>query len=260
MNKLRIAGVMVAAALAAPLAMAADLGPVAIGPADFASVLAPSPRQKLAHVARFRLDRRPVTNGQFLEFVLHHPEWARGSVPEIFADDQYLSHWASASSLGRAAEPDQPMTRVSWYAARAYCEARGARLPTWYEWELAAAADERSVDARKDPAWRTRILNWYSQPTAPSLPRVGRNPPNVYGVQDLHGLIWEWVEDFNALMVSGDSRDQGDPNKLAFCGAGALSAEDRENYPILMRIAYLSALEARSTTRALGFRCAEDVP
>jgi len=67
------------------------------------------------------------------------------------------------------------------------------------------------------------------------------------------------VEDFGSLMVSGDSRVQGDPDKLAFCGAGALSAQDRDNYPILMRIAYLSALQARSTGRVLGFRCAADL-
>src|SRR5262249_19214185 len=76
------------------------------------------------------------------------------------------------------------------------------------------------------------------------------------GVRDLHGLIWEWVEDFNSLMISGDSRTQGDPDKLAFCGSGALSAQDRENYPVLMRIAFLSSQQARSTGRTLGFRCA----
>jgi formylglycine-generating enzyme required for sulfatase activity len=246
--------------LAAQGAVAADSGRATVGPAEFISVIAPSPAQKDVHIAQFRLDRRPVTNGQFLDFVMHHPEWQRGSVPQIFADDQYLTHWVSATALGNDGMADAPVTRVSWYAARAYCEAEGARLPTWYEWELAAAADERSKDARKDAVWRERILNWYSHPSSTPLPRVGRNPPNFYGVQDLHGLIWEWVEDFNALMMSADSRNQGDPDKLAFCGAGALSVQDRDNYAILMRLAYLSALEARSTTRALGFRCAESSP
>ena len=257
---LRKTCLVAAAVLAAQVAGAAGPGRATVGPADFVSVIAPSPRQKDVRITQFRLDRRPVTNGQFLDFVVRHPEWQRGAVAELFADDQYLTHWASATTLGNGAAADQPVTRVSWYAARAYCEAQGARLPTWYQWELAAAADERNRDARKDPAWRERILNWYSHPVSTPLPRVGRNPPNVYGVQDLHGLVWEWVEDFNALMMSADSRDQGDPDKLAFCGAGALSVEDRENYPILMRLAYLSALQARSTTRALGFRCAEDAP
>ena len=52
------------------------------------------------------------------------------------------------------------MVQVSWFAASAYCEAQGARLPTWNEWEYAAAADETRRDARKDPVWRERILAW----------------------------------------------------------------------------------------------------
>jgi len=132
----------------------------------------------------------------------------------------------------------------------------GGRLPDWYEWELASAADEKTLDARANPAWRERILQWYAQPGGKPLPVVGLDAPNRYGIQDLNGVLWEWVEDFGSLMVSGDSRTQGDPDKLRFCGAGALSAQDRNNYPTLMRIAYLSALEARSTERALGFRCA----
>ena len=135
---------------------------------------------------------------------------------------------------------------------------QGARLPTWSEWEYAAAADETRKDARADRAWRERILSWYSQPTPKVLPRAGLQTPNVYGVQDLHGLVWEGTDDFSALLVSGDNRDQGDPDNTKFCGAGALSMDDRENYAVLMRVAMLSALEAHDTTRNLGFRCARD--
>ena len=229
-----------------------------VGSSNFTPVLTPAPGQQHVHVAAFRLDRTPVTNAQFLEFVRAHPQWRRDRIASLFADSEYLSHWAAPDVLGEGVLAEQPVTRVSWFAARAYCTAAGARLPGWYEWELAAAADETRSDARATPAWREHILDWYAQPAGQPLPVVGSDRANVYGIHDLHGLIWEWVEDFGSLMVSGDSRTQGDPDKLAFCGAGALSAQDRENYPILMRIAYLSAQEARSTGRVLGFRCAED--
>jgi formylglycine-generating enzyme required for sulfatase activity len=193
-----------------------------------------------------------------MEFVRAHLQWRRDRIASLFADGEYLSHWAAPDALGPQALAQQPVTRVSWFAARAYCAAEGARLPTWYEWELAAAADETHTDARSNPLWQGTILNWYARPSGEPLPTVGLSTPDVYGIQDLHGLIWEWVEDFGSLMVSGDSRTQGDPDKLAFCGAGALSAQDRDNYPILMRIAYLSAQEARSTGRVLGFRCAAE--
>jgi sulfatase modifying factor 1 len=212
----------------------------------------------MTHVDAFRLGRAPVTNGEFLDFVLHHREWLRSLVPALFADADYLSHWEAPDRLGAAAQPEQPVTRVSWYAARAYCEEAGGRLPTWFEWEFTAAADEGRPDARSDAAWRERILNWYGQPANRPLSRIGLGPVNFYGVQDLHGLVWEWVEDFNALLVSSDSRDQSDPDKLKFCGAGAISLADRDHYAVLMRIAFLSALRAKSTARSLGFRCAAD--
>ena len=237
-------------------ANAPEDGRVLIAASDFTPTLAPAPGANRVHVAAFRLDRRPVTNAQFQQFVLEHPEWRRGRVPALFADADYLSHWAGADRLGATELRNQPVTRVSWFAARAYCAAAGARLPGWSEWELAAAADEKSADARGDAAWRSRILDWYARPASEPLAEVGHASANVYGVEDLHGLIWEWVEDFGALMVSGDSRTQGDPDKLAFCGAGALSAQDRDNYPILMRIAFLSSLDGKSTARSLGFRCA----
>jgi formylglycine-generating enzyme required for sulfatase activity len=79
----------------------------------------------------------------------------------------------------------------------------------------------------------------------------------VYGVRDLDDLVWEWVDDFNALLVSGDSREQDGADKLRFCGAGAISMKEKENYATLMRVAMLSALKAVDTTSNMGFRCAK---
>jgi formylglycine-generating enzyme required for sulfatase activity len=92
------------------------------------------------------------------------------------------------------------------------------------------------------------------------MPVVGSSPANFYGVKDLHGVIWEWVRDFNSMLIGTDNREQGGADVLKFCGAGALSMEKKENYAVLMRVALLSSLEARYTTRNLGFRCASDIP
>jgi sulfatase modifying factor 1 len=228
------------------------------GANEFQSVLKYEDSAGKVPVAPFALMTQPVTNAQFLAFVTQHPEWRRGEVAPIFAEGRYLEHWSGPLSLGGGALPQQPVTRVSWFAAQAYCEAQGARLPTWAEWEYAAAADETRIDARADPAWRERILAWYGKPSNQALAEVGQGPVDAHGVQDLHGLVWEWVEDYAAMLVSGDNRDQGDPDLLQFCGAGAISTDDRENYAVLMRIAMLSALEAEDTTANLGFRCARD--
>jgi sulfatase modifying factor 1 len=228
------------------------------GHANFAPAIPPSEKDKTVRVPEFELDVFPVTNAQFQQFVKRHGEWRRDRVSALFADKAYLGHWAAADKPG----PDQarqPVVQVSWFAANAYCESRGARLPRWYEWELAAAADATQQDARQNPEWRQRILNWYSNPSSAGLAAVGAGTANYYGVHDLHGLIWEWVEDYNSMLVGVDNREQGGADKLEFCGAGALSMEQKEHYAILMRIAMLSSLEASYTTRNLGFRCARDV-
>lgn len=210
-------------------------------------------------VPAFMMQRAPVTNQQFQSYVKTHPQWRRDEVASVMADASYLSHWSSALAVGSGQE-SQPVTRVSWMAAEAYCEAEGARLPRWVEWEVAAAADESHRDARDDPEWIKRIADWYSRPMSGPLQKVGQGRPNLYGLYDLHGLIWEMALDQSGLLVLGDSRTQGDAESSRFCGGGALSMDLKEHYEILMRIALLSSLEAADTSRGVGFRCAKDMP
>jgi formylglycine-generating enzyme len=205
-------------------------------------------------VHAFAIRVTPVTNGEFLAFVKANALWRRDRIARTFADGGYLQHWEKPLELGANVANDQPVTQVSWFAAQAFCESEGGRLPNWYEWEYVAAADEAQPDARGSAAWRAKILGWYAKPATNALGMVG-GPKNYYGVQNVHGLIWEWVDDFNALLVSADSRNQGDPDRLQFCGAGAISLRDRDNYAVLMRIALLSSLNAVDSTSSLGFRC-----
>ena len=252
--------IVVVAALAlggSALALAASAPAyVAIPGGTFKSVLKYEGSDRV-EVKPFALMRRPVTNAQFLAFVRAHPEWQRGQVPAVFAESRYLQGWQAPLQPGARAQPQQPVVDVSWFAAQAYCEAQGARLPTWSEWEYVAAADETRRDARSDPAWRERILSWYSRPSNAPLAAVGSTRPNFYGVQDMHGLVWEWTEDYASMLVSADSRERGADNRLEFCGAGAIATDDNENYAVLMRVAMLSALDGADITSNLGFRCAK---
>jgi sulfatase modifying factor 1 len=245
--------------LAAGTAFAAQPRSIAIRGGTFESVLPPAPTVKRVTVGGFRLDRTPVTNAQFARFVQQHPQWRRDRIARVFADEAYLAHWQSPAEPGQDVL-HQPVVRVSWFAATAYCEARGERLPSWHEWEYVAAASTTAADGRSDPAWRETILAWYSRPASAALPEVGGTAANYYGVQDLHGVIWEWVQDFGAMLVSADNREQSDPDSLRFCGPGALTMEQKENYATLMRIALLSSMQARYTGAAMGFRCAVDEP
>ncbi|NDK37424.1 formylglycine-generating enzyme family protein [Pseudoxanthomonas gei] len=253
----RLAAVLLLIPLAGLAVGAADYAQLPGG--NFRTALKYEDRKGATRIAPFALMRKPVTNAEFLAFVRSQPQWRRDRVARVFAEPRYLSHWTSADALGAKALPQQPVVQVSWFAAQAYCEAQDARLPSWDEWEYAAAADETRRDARRDPAWRERILRWYSHPSNQALARTGLQAPNAYGVQDLHGLVWEWTEDFSSLLVAGDNRNQGDADNAKFCGAGALSMDDRDNYAVLMRVAMLSSLNAEDTTANMGFRCAKDL-
>lgn len=202
-------------------------------------------------VAAFAMRETPVTQAEFRRFLQAHPAWQPARVPRTFASAAYLAG-------GDAAAAASPVVQVSWFAAQAFCATEGGRLPTWAEWEYVAAADDTRADAREDPAWRARILAWYAQPAGSALPAVG-GAPNLYGLRDLHGLVWEWVDDFNALLVAADSRGADDPDKLKFCGAGAIDVQDKRHYAVLMRIALLSSLTARDGTGTLGFRCVKEI-
>jgi formylglycine-generating enzyme len=224
---------------------------------EFRSVLPADGESSPASIQPFWLRSTPVSNAEYLGFLQAYPQWRRGAVPAVLAGADYLAWWSGPLSFaplqGRA-----PVTQVSWHAAQAFCASEQARLPTWYEWEFAAAADELRADAREDSLWLARILAWYSRPASQPPQAIGLQPANYYGIHDLHELTWEWVEDFNGLFVSSDSRTQGEQKQLAFCGGAALSLGDKNNYAVLIRLALLAAMEANQGGNYLGFRCARD--
>lgn len=213
-------------------------------------------------VESFYLDKHAVTNAEFLEFVKANPKWRRSQVKKIFADKGYLKHWAGDLDLGPKEEKvkNSPVTNISWFAARAYAKWKGKRLPTLYEWEYVASASRHKPLASRDKEFVQKILDWYSRPNADTLPAVGRGSPNFHGIHDMHGLIWEWVQDFNTVFVSGESRgDQGELKQF-YCAAGssAASETDKENYAAFLRYAFRGSLEADYSVGNLGFRCAKD--
>jgi formylglycine-generating enzyme required for sulfatase activity len=79
-------------------------------------------------VKAFVLDIHPVTNAEFLDFVRANPRWRRSQVKRLFADENYLKHWAGDLELGDAITTNAPVTWVSWFAAKAFAAWAGKRL------------------------------------------------------------------------------------------------------------------------------------
>ena len=210
-------------------------------------------------VPAFLLAERPVTNAEFLAFVTANPKWRRSRVSRLFADESYLSNWAGDLDPGPDAPLDAPVVRVSWFAARAYAHWIGRRLPTTSEWERAAATGYTQADGRNDDELVRDIYAWLARPVPAVLPEANAARPNLHGVRGLHGLVWEWVEDFNEAMITGESRADAGLERDLFCGAGAAGAADTSDYAAFMRLALRSSLRANNTTTSLGFRCAADI-
>lgn len=168
-------------------------------------------------VSAYSLERYETTNAEFAEFVSatdHVTDAERSGVGwdwdgnwrEKKKADWRHPHGPESSIQGL---DRHPVVQVSWNDAQAYCRWRGKRLPTEAEWERAARGDGLRTYPWGDEAPRreTQYRASYGSDrccradegdgylfTAPvgSFPG-GRSP---FGVEDLAGNVWEWVEDW----------------------------------------------------------------
>jgi len=127
-------------------------GPAEIGFGDAGFAYDNERPRHVVELDAFRIDRAPVTNAQFAEFV-EDGGYRRAELwsPEGWAarereDWQRPLFWTGDGEVRRfdrvePLEPDLPVMHVSAYEADAFARWRGARLPTEAEWERAAALD-----------------------------------------------------------------------------------------------------------------------
>lgn len=203
-------------------------------------------------VSAFYMNKFPVTNEDFNEFLSQNSKYQKSKIKALFADQRYLQSWKSdLLSVNEVKDMgDQPVTNLSWFVARKYCESKGQRLPTIAEWEYAADAT--------DPKIIEQLLEWYAKTGDQPLDKVGSKKPNKFGLYDMHGLIWELVEDFSSVMISADSRSKGDRTDGQFCGGGSINASDSKAYATFMRYAIRSGFHGDYCMKNLGFRCASN--
>jgi formylglycine-generating enzyme required for sulfatase activity len=83
-----------------------------------------------------------------------------------------------------------PVDQVGWTDARQYCESVGMRLPTEAEWEYAARGG--SSESRYGPLDR---IAWLDPNSNDQTHDAGLKQPNGFGLYDMLGNVWEWVED-----------------------------------------------------------------
>ncbi|HSM07226.1 MAG TPA: formylglycine-generating enzyme family protein [Longimicrobiales bacterium] len=208
-------------------------------------------------VDAFRLDRTPVTVEDFLAFVHADSAWRKDAAPPALVGEHYLSDWSGPVSPATGPS-DRPVTDVSWFAARAYCQARGGRLPTTDEWEYAARIPPAAWSGSPRELNRLFLALHDGRPRAGVLPPVETAWANALGIRGLHGLVQEWTDDFNNQMASGAGRDDRGLDRGLFCAAGSVGVSDPSDYSGFLRAAYRAALSGTDGGPLLGFRCAYD--
>ena len=157
---------------------------------------------------------------------------------------------------------NRPVCGVSWDDARSFIDwlngktGGNYRLPTEAEWEYAARAGSDTKFSWGDDVGNNRAncdscgSQWDDTRAA-----VGSFPANAWGLHDMHGNVWEWVQDcwndsYEGAPTDGSAWDGG------YCGERVVRGGDAFNSPWYMRSAYRSALDR--SYQYHGFRLAHD--
>ncbi len=171
---------------------------------------------------------------------------------------------------------DRPVNNVSWEDAVRFCNlwsereglapcyeireagiidrrgAGGYRLPTEAEWEYACRAGTRTRWSFGDEQSELDRFAWYGGNSGLQPQPVGRKEPNPWGLHDLHGNVWEWVEDRYGPYSAGPQIDPTGPttgNFRAFRGGSYL------NVPRALHSAHRVGFEPARRDGGCGFRC-----
>ena len=148
-----------------------------------------------------------------------------------------------------------PISHVNWREARSYCKARGRRLPTEAEWEYAARAGSQTINPWGDDI-DTDYL-WFAGNSVRKTPKVATRKANPFGLHDMMGSLWEWVEDWYSdhyYERSPEKNPQGPDKQQSWRVIRGASWLDEEE---LIRVTIrLRGENDPNEDKWVGFRCA----
>ena len=161
--------------------------------------------------------------------------------------------------------PKNPVEQVRWNEAQEFCKVvsqkagKTVRLPTEAEWEYACRAGTRTKFNLGDKGSDLEQAAWFNENSGEHTNPVGQKKPNAWGLYDMHGNVWQWVQDYFNDEYYADSPPV-DPK-------GPANGDDRVvrggawNYgPVWCRAARRHWYTPGVRNADVGFRVALDVP
>ena len=204
-------------------------------PGDEEATDAEKPRHEVTISRGFWMGSTPVTANAFRRFC----ESTGEEMPEEFEGDP---DWTG----------EYPIVNVGWHAAAAYSAWAGGRLPTEAEWEYAARG---GLEGCIYPCGNELTEADASFKNRGGMERVGRYPPNGFGLYDMAGTVWEWCSDW--FNYYGAARVK-DPSRGETSGQGRVErGGSRGDSPISLRVSNRKS-NGWGWYGYLGFRCVRD--
>lgn len=194
---------------------------------------------------RFAIDRTPVINAQFAEFLR-----ATGYRPKHA--ENFLKHWREGKPP--EGKEDHPVVYVGLDDARAYAKWAGKRLPTEEKWQYAA----QGPDGRKFP-WGDQMEpdRCNGGQTGGTTPVTGfPNGRSPFGCYDMCGNTWEWTESERS---DGRTRFSIIRGGAYFAAGGSNWYVDGGPRPADFATKFLLTWPGLDRSSTIGFRCVVDL-
>jgi formylglycine-generating enzyme required for sulfatase activity len=120
-------------------------------------------------------------------------------------------------------DPARPVENVSWedvqeFMRRLNTKESGVtyRLPTEAEWEYAARAGTTTAYGFGNDKGQLSQYAWYGDTSGSQTHPVGKLKPNAWGLYDMHGNVWEWVQDWYGPYTADTAVDPAGPSSGSF--------------------------------------------